>query len=181
MIELLKPALQGVSQALVPAFLALVPLVALCRRVSVYEEFIEGAKGGFNVALRIIPYLIAILVAIGMFRASGALEWFAGLVSPITNMIGMPAEVLPCAMMRPLSGSGTLGLVTELVHNHGPDSLIGRIATTMYGSTETTFYVLAVYFGAVGIRRSRHAVLAGLLADATGVLAAVWICRLMFS
>ncbi len=181
MIDLLKPAIDAVSQSLVPAFLALVPLVALTRKVRVYEEFIEGAKGGFDVALRIIPYLVAILVAIGMFRASGALDWFAALVSPLTDRIGMPAEVLPCALMRPLSGSGTLGLVTELVQTHGPDSLIGRIATTMYGSTETTFYVLAVYFGAVGIRRSRHAVLAGLLADAAGVLAAVWICRLIFA
>ena len=181
MLELLRPAVQMVSQALVPVFLALVPLVAFARRVKVYEEFVEGAKGGFDVALRIIPYLVAILVAIGMFRASGALDWFAWLVSPVTDLVGMPAEVLPAALMRPLSGSGTLGLVTELIDVHGPDSFIGRLASTLYGSTETTFYVLAVYFGSVRITKSRHAVPAGLCADLAGLLAAVFICHLMFS
>jgi spore maturation protein B len=181
MIEFVKPAIDMVSQSLVPLFFLAVPLVALARKVNVYEEFVEGARGGFDVALRIIPYLVAILVAIGMFRASGAMDWFAQLISPLTDMIGMPAEVLPASLMRPLSGSGTLGIVTELINTHGPDSFIGRLASTLYGSTETTFYVLAVYFGSVGISKSRHAVPAGLLADLTGVLAAVWICKVIFT
>jgi spore maturation protein B len=180
MNDLFRQILQMLSDSLIPAFIALVPLIALRKKVQVYDEFIEGAKGGFDVALRIIPYLVAILVAIGMFRASGALDLLATAISPLTNLIGMPAEVLPAAIMRPLSGSGTLGIVTELLATHGPDSFIGRLASTLYGSTETTFYVLAVYFGSVGIRKGRHAILVGLLADATGVLAAVWVCRFMF-
>jgi spore maturation protein B len=180
MSELLRAGVDLVSRWMIPLLIAVIPLVAVARRVRVYEEFVEGAKGGFEVALRIIPYLVAILVAIGMFRASGALELLAGWLAPLTNAIGLPAEVLPAALMRPLSGSGTLGLVTELITVHGPDSFIGRLASTLYGSTETTFYVLAVYFGAVGIRRTRHAVAAGLLADAAGLLAAVWICRVVF-
>ncbi|MCB1048380.1 MAG: spore maturation protein, partial [Calditrichaeota bacterium] len=177
MPESLRTILDTVSVSLIPIFLALVPLVAITRRVKVYEEFVEGAKEGFSVALRIIPYLVAMLVAIGMFRASGALDVFARVVSPLTDLIGMPAEILPAALMRPLSGSGSLGLVTELINTHGPDSFIGRLASTLYGSTETTFYVLAVYFGSVGISRGRHAVLAGLCADLAGVLPAVFICR----
>jgi spore maturation protein B len=178
--DLLRPAIEAVSQAAVPLVLAAIPVVGFARKVKVYEEFIEGAKGGFEMAIRIIPYLVAILVAIGMFRASGALDLLAGALEPFTRLIGMPAEILPAALMRPLSGSGTLGLVTELINTHGADSFIGRLASTIYGSTETTFYVLAVYFGSVGIRRSRHAVAAGLLADFAGLLAAVWICRVMF-
>lgn len=181
MSDLFRTAVDLVSSWLIPLLIAAIPLAAVAKKVRVYEEFVEGAKGGFEVALRIIPYLVAILVAIGMFRASGALEIIAGWLSPATDFIGLPAEVLPVALMRPLSGSGSLGLVTELITVHGPDSFIGRLASTLYGSTETTFYVLAVYFGAVGIRRTRHAIAAGLLADAAGVLAAVWICRVMFS
>jgi len=180
MSEALRAAVDLVSRWMIPLLIAAIPVAAAIRKVRVYEEFVEGAKGGFEVALRIIPYLVAILVAIGMFRASGALELLAGWLAPLTDAIGLPAEVLPAALMRPLSGSGTLGLVTELITVHGPDSFVGRLASTLYGSTETTFYVLAVYFGAVGIRRTRHAVAAGLLADAAGLLAAVWICRAVF-
>jgi spore maturation protein B len=148
--------------------------------VKVYEHFVEGAKEGFQVATRIIPYLVAILMAIGMFRASGAMGFFVALISPLTDLIGMPAETLPVALMRPLSGSGSMALVTELMKTHGPDSFIGRLASTMYGSTETTFYVLAVYFGSVSISKTRHALPSGLIADCFGLLAAVLICRLVF-
>jgi spore maturation protein B len=180
MLDALRPAIDTFSYAMVPFLFVAIPVLAVARKVRLYEEFVEGAKGGFETALRIIPYLVAILVAIGMFRASGALDLLAGLLAPLTERIGLPAEILPVALMRPLSGSGSLGLVTELIQVHGPDSLIGRIASTIYGSTETTFYVLAVYFGSVGIRRTRHAVVAGLLADCVGILTAVWICRAMF-
>ena len=169
-----------VSTWLIPVLLLVIPLLAAARRVKVYEEFITGASEGFGVALRIIPYLVAILVAIGMFRASGAMDLCVAALSPLTAPLGMPPEVLPAAVMRPLSGSGTLGVVTELMKTHGPDSPIGRLASTICGSTETTFYVLAVYFGAVGIRRTRHAVAAGLAGDVAGVLAAVLACRWLF-
>ncbi|MFI5143350.1 MAG: spore maturation protein [Thermoanaerobaculales bacterium] len=173
-------AAQLVSTWAIPTLLVIVLGAGLVRRVKVYETFVEGAKEGFNVAVRIIPYLVAILVAVGMFRASGALEWCMHAVTPLTSRIGMPAEVLPAALMRPLSGSGTLGVVTELLKTHGPDSFIGRVASTIYGCSETTFYVLAVYFGAVGIKKTRHAVVAGLVGDLVGIIAAVLVCRLLF-
>jgi spore maturation protein B len=151
------------------------------KKVKTYEVFIEGAKDGFNVAVRIIPYLVGMLVAIGIFRASGAMDVLVMLLAPATELIGMPPETLPMAIMRPLSGSGSLGIMTELMKVHGPDSLIGIMASTMYGSSETTFYVLAVYFGAVSVRDTRHAVPTGIIADVAGMLAAVWIVNLLFS
>ncbi|HHW27904.1 MAG TPA: spore maturation protein [Firmicutes bacterium] len=152
----------------------------LVKKVKVYECFTEGAKEGFNTAVRIIPFLVAILCAIGVFRASGAMAMLTKVLSPITNLVGMPGEVLPMALMRPLSGSGARGVMTELVATHGPQSLIGRMAAIMNGSTDTTFYVLAVYFGSVQIRKTRHALPAGLLADLAGLLAAAWVTRLFF-
>lgn len=148
-------------------------LVGVVRGVPVYESFIEGAKEGFNLGIMIIPYLIAILSAIGMFRASGGLEMVVQWIEPITSMINLPGEVLPLALLRPLSGSGAFGITAELVQTYGPDSYIGNLASTMNGSTETTFYVLAVYFGSVGVHRYRHALWAGLAADITGVFASI--------
>lgn len=164
----------------IPFLLFTIPVIAMKNKVKVYESFVDGAKGGFEVAVKIIPYLVAILVAIGMFRASGAMDIFIKIISPITDFIGMPAEALPAALMRPLSGSGTLGIATELMKEHGPDSFIGRLVSTFYGSTETTFYVIAVYFGAVGIKKTRHAVPAGLIGDLAGLLAALFICKIVF-
>lgn len=172
--------MRGFSNYAIPFLLLVIIILGFAKKVKVYEAFVEGAKDGFTVAIKIIPFLVAILVAIGMFRASGAMDYFVYLLSPITNLIGMPAETLPVALMRPLSGSGTLGIVTELMNEHGPDSFIGRLSSTMFGSTETTFYVLAVYFGAVGIKKSRHAVAAGLIGDVVGLLMAVFICRIVF-
>ena len=172
--------MQIFSNWLIPVLIFAILILAWRNKVKVYEAFIDGAKEGFSVAIKIIPYLVAILVAIGMFRASGAMDIFVALFSPITNLIGMPAETLPVALMRPLSGSGALGLVTELMKQHGPDSFIGRVASTMWGSTETTFYVVAVYFGSVGVRRVRHSIAAGLVGDAAGLIMAVIICRLVF-
>jgi spore maturation protein B len=150
------------------------------KKVKVYEVFVEGAKDGFNTAVRIIPYLVAMLCAIGIFRASGAMELLTTVLAPATNLIGMPPEALPMALMRPLSGSGSLGIMTELMKVHGADSFIGILASTMYGSSETTFYVLAVYFGCVQVKNTRHAVPAGLIADLFGMLGAVFICRILF-
>ena len=164
----------------IPFLLFIIPVLAIRKKVKVYESFIDGAKGGFQIAITIIPYLVAILVAIGMFRASGAMDLFVKLISPLTDFLGMPAEALPTALMRPLSGSGTLGLATELMKEHGPDSFSGRLVSTFFGSTETTFYVIAVYFGAVGIKKTRHAIPAGLIGDVAGLLAALFICKIVF-
>ena len=165
---------------LLPALFSVFILYGWVRQVQVYDSVVDGAKQGFEVALRIIPYLVAIIVMVGMFRASGGLELLIQLVSPITLMIGMPAEVLPVALLRPLSGSGALGVAAETIQANGPDTFIGYFASTVYGSTETTFYVLAVYFGAVGIRNTRHALPACLLADTAGILAATFIVNLLF-
>jgi spore maturation protein SpmA len=172
--------INSVSLLAIPFLLSFFPLYAVLRRVKVYEEFVEGAKEGFHVAVRIIPYLVAILVAIGMFRGAGGIEMLTKGLSPVLNWVGFPPDLLPMAIMRPLSGSGSLGVFTDIVKEFGPDHLLTRMAGTIYGSTETTFYVLAVYFGAVGIKRTRHALPAGLIADAAGIIAAVIICRIMF-
>jgi len=152
------------------------------RGVAVYEVFVEGAKEGFEVAVKIIPFLVAILVAVGMFRHSGALEALIAAISPVTMALGLPAEALPMALMRPLSGSGAFGLLAETINNPaiGPDSYIGYLVSTLQGSTETTFYVLAVYFGAVQIRKTRHALLAGLTADLAGIIGAVAACAYLY-
>ena len=173
-------AMNALSVIAVPAFLAFFPLYAALVRVRVYEEFVEGAKEGFNVAVRIIPFLVAMLVAIGMFRAAGGVDLLAAGLRPVLDLVRFPTELLPLAMTRPLSGSATIGLFADLVKTYGPDSLLARTGGTILGSTETTFYVLAVYFGAVAVRRTRHAVAVGLLADLTGILVSVALCRLVF-
>jgi spore maturation protein B len=180
MSDLLRGLINIISVVAIPLVLFLFLGWGIVKKVRVYEVFVEGAKDGFNVAIRIIPYLVAMLAAIGIFRASGAMELLTSVLAPVTTLIGMPAEVLPMAFMRPLSGSGSLGIMTELMKVHGPDSLIGIMASTMYGSSETTFYVLAVYFGTVAIKNTRHAVPVGLIADAAVMLAAVYIVNLLF-
>ena len=171
----------AISKLSVPFLLSFFPLYAALRRQKVYEDFVDGAKEGFEVAIRIIPYLVAILVGIGMFRASGGIDMLRQKLGPAMLAVGFPPDLLPLVLMRPLSGSGTLGVFTELVKNVGPDSLVARTAGTIYGSTETTFYVLAVYFGSVGVKKARYSLLAGLTADFVGVVASVIICRLVFS
>lgn len=180
MAELFKTIITVVSLVAIPLLLLTFLGWGFVKKVKVYEVFVEGAKDGFNTAVRIIPYLVAMLFAIGIFRASGAMEVLIAILTPVTNLIGMPAETLPMALMRPLSGSGSLGIMTELMKVHGPDSFIGILASTMYGSTETTFYVLAVYFGAVQVKNTRHALPAGLIADVFGMIGAVVICRILF-
>ncbi len=178
--NVLVRGVKAVSLLSIPFLLSFFPLYASLRRVRVYEEFVEGAKEGFGVSVMIMPYLVAILVAIGMFRAAGGIELLSAALSPVLDAVGFPVELLPMCLVRPLSGSGTLGLFTDLVKAHGPDSLLARMGGTIFGSTETTFYVIAVYFGAVNVRRTRHAVAAGLLADLAGIVASVLICRWMF-
>jgi spore maturation protein SpmB len=171
---------EALSILAIPFLLSFFPLYAALRSVPVYEEFVEGAKEGFQVALRIIPFLVAILVAIGMFRGAGGIDMLSRALDPALKFVGFPAELLPMALMRPLSGSGSLGIFSELVATHGPDSILARMAGTIMGSTETTFYVLAVYFGSVAIRRTRHAVPAGLIADVAGIAASIIVCRIVF-
>ncbi|MBP9212613.1 MAG: spore maturation protein [Bacteroidetes bacterium] len=181
MAETFKTVINIISAFAIPMFILIFLGWGLIKKVKVYEVFVEGAKDGFNTAVKIIPFLVAMLFAIGIFRASGAMDVVVALLSPITNLIGMPADVLPLALLRPLSGSGSMGLMTELMKTNGPDSFIGVLASTMFGSTETTFYILAVYFGSVGIKNTRHALPAGLIADFFGMLGAVFIVRVLFS
>lgn len=172
--------LEIISVFILPILIVIFPLYGLIKNVKVYEVFVEGAKEGFDIGVRIIPYLVAILFAIGMFRASGAMDWFIRLLDPILGFFGFPAEVLPMAIFRPLTGSGSLGVLADMIKNYGEDSILVKMAATMFGSTETTFYVLAVYFGAVGIRKTRYAVQAGLMADLAGIIAAVAFCYWLF-
>jgi spore maturation protein B len=180
-MEGFKNSIEIVSKLAIPLLILLFVVYGLIKRVKVYESFVDGAKEGFNIAVKIIPYLVAMLIAIGIFRAGGAMDWLIFILKPVTNFIGMPAEALPMALMRPLSGSGSLGLMTDIMKVHGPDSFIGILVSTIQGSTETTFYVLAVYFGAVNIKSTRHAVPVGLIADAAGILGALFIVKLLFS
>ena len=162
----------------------IVGLLALgvVRRVRIYEVFIEGARDGFQVAIRITPYLVAILVAVAMFRTSGALDLLVTPLGRLTGPLGLPAEALPMALLRSLSGSGAYGVLASIINDPaiGPDSYVGYLVSTIQGSSETTFYVLAVYFGAIGIRRLRHAVAAALAADAAGIFGSVVICRVLY-
>lgn len=173
--------LEIVSDWAIPVLVLVIPLVGIFRKVKVYETFVEGAKEGFEVGVKIMPFLVAILVAIGMLRDVKAMGLFVAAMEPLTNLIGMPAELLPLAIMRPLSGSGSAGLMVDLMKQYGADSYLGLMASAMYGSSETTFYIIAVYFGAANVTKTRHAVAAGLLGDAAGALASVWICRVLFS
>lgn len=165
----------------IPLILFIITLIAFVRGVNVYEMFIKGAQEGFVTAVKTIPFLVAMFVAISVFRSSGALGLFVKALSPLTSAFGIPAEILPLGIMRPLSGGGALGITAELIKTHGPDSFIGRLASTLQGSTDTTFFVLTLYFGTVGISRYRYAPVSGLSADIAGFLASVFICNLVFN
>ena len=168
------------SAWMLPMVVAVLVMYGWTRGVRVYDSLVTGARQGFDVAVRIIPYLVAILVVVGMFRASGGIDLITTLLSPLTALIGLPAEALPMAILRPLTGSGAYAVMAEIMTAEGPDSVVGYMVSTFQGSTETTFYTLAVYYGAVGIRRTRHTVPACLLADTAGILGAVFIVNLMF-
>jgi spore maturation protein B len=168
------------STLVIPFFILFIIVHGLRNKVAVYEVFVNGAQDGFQIAVKIIPYLVAMLFAIAMFRASGALDVMLDFIDPVFSWFNIPPEVLPMAIIRPLTGSGSLAVLSDLVQTHGEDSMIVKIAATMYGSTETTFYVLAVYFGAVNIGKTRYAVQTGLLADAAGFFAAVAVCYWLF-
>ena len=177
---MIRETLNQISLWAIPVLLVVIPLIGIIRKVKVYDVFVDGAKEGFEVAVKIIPFLVGILVAIGMFRGSGAMDLLTAALKPVMSATGFPAELLPLAILRTLTGSGSLAFTTDLVKTYGPDSMIGRMAATMYGSSETTFYVLAVYFGAVGVKRTRHAVPAALIGDVVAAIATVIVCLWMF-
>jgi spore maturation protein SpmA len=172
-----------VANTMLFGIIALFIAMALVRRVNVYEAFIEGAKDGFPVVVKIIPYLVAILVAIGVFRASGAMELLVSGIGAAFSAVGINTdfiEALPTALMKPLSGSGARGMMVDAMQTHGADSFVGRLASTFQGATDTTFYIIAVYFGSVAVRKTRHAVTCGLIADLTAVIAGIFIGYLFF-
>lgn len=164
-----------------PSILIIILSLGIIKKVPVYEEFTEGAKDGFKVAVKIIPYLVAIIVGISMFRASGAIELIAGWLAPLLTKFNIPSDTLPLMIVRSLSGSAALGVFSDIANNLGPDSYATKLAAVMVGSSETTFYVLAVYFGAVGISKIRYALFVGLLADLIGIISAIWVCNLLFA
>ena len=177
---MIRETLNSISLWAIPVLLVGIPLVGMVRKIKVYDTFIEGAKEGFQVAVRIIPFLVGILVAIGMFRASGAMDMLTGALRPLLSRTQFPPEIFPLVVLRTLSGSGSLALATDIIKQFGPDSFIARTAATIYGGSETTFYVLAVYFGAVGVKRTRHAIPAALTGDLVAAIVAVAICSWMF-
>lgn len=169
------------SNAIFLAFVVGIPVYAAIKRIDVFDAFVTGAKQGFETSINIMPYLIAMMVAIGMLRAAGFFELINQILAPVFAAIGMPPELLPLALIRPFSGSAATGVMAELIHEHGGNSLIAKTAATMIGSTETTFYVIAVYFGVVSIKRTRHAIPAGLLADLAGVITSIIVCHYLFT
>lgn len=176
----MSAVLNFISLYAIPIVVLAIPLYALFKKVPAYSSFTEGAKEGFSTGVMIIPYLVAMLCAIGMFRASGAMEWLVTMMEPVTSLIGMPADVLPMGIMRSLSGSGAQGLCADLLTQYGTQSQIGRIASVAFGSTETTFYVLAVYFGAVGVSNARQSVLSGVIGDLFSLIMATIVVNIMW-
>ena len=170
----------NLSSLVVPVLLAAVAAVGLGKRVDVYGALTHGAEEGLTVLLRVIPALVGLLTAVSMFRASGAMEWLSVLCAPVLERLGIPPEVTPLMLIRPVSGSGALAVGTDLMTTYGPDSYIGRVAAVMLGSTETTFYTIAVYFGSAGIHKTRHTIPAALTADLTGFIASALAVRMFF-
>jgi spore maturation protein B len=173
----------ALSMLVLPWLILFFPLYAALRRIPVYDEFVEGGKQGFQVILRILPYIVAMFVAVGMFKAAGGMDAITYAFKPLTDLFHFPPELVPIALIRPFSSGAALALLTELIKSpaYGPDNIITLMAATFYGCSETTFYVIAVYFGSVGIRKTRHAIPAGLVADVVGPIAAVMICRAVLS
>jgi len=170
----------NLSSLVIPLLLAVTAVYGMGKRVDVYGALTHGAEEGLTVLLHIVPALVGLLTAVSMFRASGAMEWFSGLCSPLLEAVGIPPETAPLMLIRPVSGSGALAVASDLINTYGPDSYIARVAAVMLGSTETTFYTIAVYFGSAGIHRTRHTIPSALAADLTGFLASALAVRLFF-
>ena len=168
------------SLVAIPSFIIFVLGYGQIKKVNVYETFIEGAREGLTTVVRVFPYMVAMFVAIGVFRESGAMDMLVKLLSPITNLLGIPREVLPLALMRPVSGMASTGILADILKTYGPDSFVGRVASTLMGSTETVFYTLSIYFGAVGIKKIRYTLWGSLLSDIAGLFASIIICSIVF-
>lgn len=177
---MIKTAISLISAWLIPAIILITLFWGIIKKVPVYETFIEGAKDGLKVSVNIVPYLIAIIVAISMLRASGAIELAQQAFASVLDWLKIPADVLPVMIVRSLSGSAVLGIFSDIANQFGPDSYVTKLTAIMVGSSETTFYVLAVYFGSVGIKKFRHALLTGILADIMGIVAAIFVARWLF-
>ena len=171
---------EKISISILPLMILFILTTGMLKKVPVYEEFVEGAKDGFKVSITIIPYLVALIVGISMFRASGALDLITNCLSSLLNKIQVEADIIPIIFTRPLSGSATLGLFSEIANKYGGDAYITKLAAIMVGSSETTFYVLSVYFGSIAIKRFRYAILAGIIADITGIVLAILVAHWFF-
>lgn len=169
-----------VSTWAIPVAIAGILTIGIWRRVPIYETFIDGAKDGFDVAVSIIPHLVGMLVAVEVFRDSGALGALIGIFAPLLHLLHMPEELVPLALLRPISGAGSTAVMTNIFTQYGPDSFFGKLASVMQGSTDTTLYILTVYFGSVGIRQYRYALTVGLLSDLVGIIASVIIVQFLF-
>ncbi len=170
----------NVSLYVMPLVIFLILGAGLLRNVKVFDVFSQGASEGIGTVIKILPSMVGILTAVGVFRASGALDFVIYLLKPVASLMGIPAEAMPLALLRPVSGSGSLALVSDMVRQYGPDSYIGRVVATMMGSTETIFYTLAVYYGSTGIKNVRYTLVAALIADGVGVIASAWVCAAVF-
>ena len=171
---------KSLSDFIFLSLVAGIPLYGYVRGISVFDSFVDGAKEGLPLIIKILPYLVAMIIAVGMLRASGAIEFMSYSLGGVLDLFGLPKEMLPLAIARPFSGAASNAILVDMINTYGPDSLFAKMAATIMGSTETTFYVIAVYFGAVGIKKTRYAVPAGLIADVAGLIAAVWISRWLF-
>lgn len=172
--------IRHLSDFAVPAIFIVIIGVAVLKKVKAYDVFVEGAKDGIDTIIKIIPSLVGLLVAVGVFKASGAMDSLILLLRPLTDVLGMPPQVAPLALLRPISGSASFAFVTEIIKSFGPDSYAGRVAATMMGSTETIFYTLAVYYGSVGIKNIRYTLIAAIMADIISVIASLWACQFIF-
>lgn len=169
-----------ISNYIIPLIILTILLYATYKKIPTYEKFVEGGKEGVSLAISLLPFLLGMIVSISIFRASGALDAFVSFIEPVLNFLHIPSEIVPLAITRPISGTASLGVVTDIIKNEGPDSFIGRLASTMQGSTDTTLYILTVYFGAVGIKRMGDALKIGLIADLIGIIASIIIVYLLF-
>lgn len=169
-----------ISNYIIPLIILTILLYATYKKIPTYEKFVEGGKEGVSLAISLLPFLLGMIVSISIFRASGALDAFVSFIEPVLNFLHIPSEIVPLAITRPISGTASLGVVTDIIKNEGPDSFIGRLASTMQGSTDTTLYILTVYFGAVGIKRMGDALKIGLIADLIGIIVSIIIVYLLF-
>ena len=169
--------IQTISTFIFSGIILGIPLVGLIKRIAIFESFLEGGRHGFDIIIKIVPFIVGMFVAIGMVQASGAFTVMNKYLGPILNQVGFPSELLPLALIRPVSGSGSIAMLADTIEQYGPDSFLAQASATILGSTETTFYVIAIYFGAIGIKQYRHAITVGLLADLAGIIASIAVCR----